>query len=40
MVRSLAENLGVRMPSFFAYTGLVLVMLLPLLAIFSLIWLR
>jgi len=40
MVRSLAENLGVRMPSFFAYTGIILVMLLPLLAIFSLIWLR
>ena len=40
MVRSLAENLGVRMPSFFTYTGIVLVMLLPLLAIFSLIWLR
>ena len=40
MVRSLAENLGVRMPSFFAYTVIILVMLLPLLAIFSLICLR
>jgi Na+/H+ antiporter NhaD/arsenite permease-like protein len=40
MVRSLAENLGVRMPSFFAYTGIVLGMLLPPLFIFTLIWLR
>lgn len=39
MVRSLAENLGVRMPSFFTYMFIIMGMLFPLYAVFTVIWL-
>ena len=39
MVRSLAENTGIRMPSFFVYMGIVMALLFPLYAIFTWIWL-
>ena len=39
MVRSLAENLGVRMPSFFTYMAIVMAILFPLYAVFTVIWL-
>jgi len=39
MVRSMAENTGVRMPSFFVYMGIIMALLFPLYAIFTLIWL-
>lgn len=39
MVRSIAKQHGVRMPSFFGYMGWSLLILLPVLLIMSLIWL-
>jgi Na+/H+ antiporter NhaD/arsenite permease-like protein len=38
MVKAIAEERGVAMPSFFAYFGAVSVVLLPLLAIVSVIY--
>jgi Na+/H+ antiporter NhaD/arsenite permease-like protein len=38
MIKAIAEDRGVAMPSFFAYSGYAAAALLPLLAIVSLIW--
>lgn len=40
MVRSLAGNLGVRMPSFFTYMFIIMGLLFPIYGLFSYIWLR
>lgn len=40
MVRSLATNLGVNMPSFFSYMFIIIVILFPIYGVFSFIWLR
>ena len=39
MIKAIAENRGVVMPSFFAYLGYAAVIMLPLLAIVSMVWL-
>ena len=39
MIKAIAEDRGVAMPSFFAYSGCAMAAMLPLLALVSLIWL-
>ncbi len=39
MIKAIAEDRGIAMPSFFAYFALASVVMLPLLAVVALVWL-